>query len=86
MTSAERIVMMANQIARNLAVQDSDGAVAGTAEHIKKFWDSRMKAIALAHIADGGEGLTPTALAALQSLKVDAKAGSAAKTPQTADT
>ncbi|MEM8854831.1 MAG: formate dehydrogenase subunit delta [Pseudomonadota bacterium] len=85
MTSAERIVMMANQIARNLAVQDSDGAVAGTAEHIKKFWDSRMKAIALAHMAEGGEGLTPIAHAALERLKADTEAGRAAQTPQTAD-
>ncbi|MEJ2408180.1 MAG: formate dehydrogenase subunit delta [Novosphingobium sp.] len=35
---------MANQIARNFAVQGEDKAVAETARHILDFWDPRMKA------------------------------------------
>ena len=35
---------MADQIARNFAVQGEEVAVAATAQHIRDFWDPRMKA------------------------------------------
>lgn len=38
------LVMMANQIARNLAAQGEETAVAMMAQHLKDFWDPRMKA------------------------------------------
>lgn len=40
----ERLIAMANQIARNLAAQGDEAAVAATVQHIKDFWDPRMKA------------------------------------------
>jgi formate dehydrogenase subunit delta len=41
-TTVERLVYMANQIARNLSTTpDMDPAMA-TADHIKQFWDPRM--------------------------------------------
>ena len=40
--------LMADQIARNFAVQGHDKAVAATADHIVRFWDPRMKAAILA--------------------------------------
>ncbi len=39
---------MADQIARNFAVQGEAEAIAATAEHIRLFWDPRMKAAILA--------------------------------------
>lgn len=39
----ERLVYMANQIARNFAAQGEEAAVAATANHIRLFWDPRMK-------------------------------------------
>jgi len=42
MSSEERLVYMANQIARELA-RTADPAAA-TADHIAKFWDPRMRA------------------------------------------
>ncbi|HMO68373.1 MAG TPA: formate dehydrogenase subunit delta [Novosphingobium sp.] len=60
-----RLIHMANQIARNLAVQGEDAAVAGTAQHIRDFWDPRMKAAILA--ADRS-GLDPAAARALDLL------------------
>ena len=63
-----RLITMANQIARNLSVQGEDAAIAATAEHIRLFWDPRMKAGILAHCEQGGEGLDPLALKALQGL------------------
>ena len=44
----ERLVYMANQIARNLELRGHDAAVEETATHIIKFWDPRMKATMLA--------------------------------------
>ena len=58
-----RLVTMANQIARNLA-QEHDPAAA-TAEHIRLFWDPRMKAAIAAHGAADGEGLDAVVRAAL---------------------
>ena len=37
------LVRMANQIAGFFRAQPGDAAVAATADHIKKFWDSRMR-------------------------------------------
>jgi len=62
----ERLVYMANQIARNFAVQGEDEAVAATADHIDKFWDPRMKAQIFAH---DGEGLCPIAARAMVMLR-----------------
>jgi len=39
-----RLTYMANQIARNLAPQGEAEAIAATAQHIRDFWDPRMKA------------------------------------------
>jgi formate dehydrogenase subunit delta len=42
--------------------------VAGIAEHIKKFWDPRMRAAIFAHLEDGGAGLDPVVRTALERL------------------
>ncbi len=63
MNSIEKLVMMANQIAANLA-HDDDPAGA-TAEHIRLFWDPRMKGMLEAH---GSAGLSPIATSALALL------------------
>ena len=44
MSPAERLVYMANQIARNFAAQGVDVAALAVADHIAAFWDPRMKA------------------------------------------
>lgn len=43
-----RLIYMANQIARNLAASGQEAAIAATAQHIRDFWDPRMKAAILA--------------------------------------
>jgi formate dehydrogenase subunit delta len=40
MSNAERLVYMANQISRNLAL--GKDPVAATADHLARFWDPRM--------------------------------------------
>jgi formate dehydrogenase subunit delta len=60
MSSVEKLVMMANQIAAN-RMHEPDPAAA-TAHHIRLYWDPRMKRLIREH---GSEGLTPTAAAAI---------------------
>jgi formate dehydrogenase subunit delta len=61
----ERLIYMANQIARNLGAMQHDHAVAAVADHIRMFWDPRMKAKVFAD----GAGLSPVAAAAIEMLK-----------------
>jgi formate dehydrogenase subunit delta len=44
---AAYLAYMANQIARNLAAQGEKAAIAATAQHIRDFWDPRIKAAIL---------------------------------------
>jgi formate dehydrogenase subunit delta len=66
----DKLVYMANQIGKFFAGQGTQAAVSGTAEHIRKFWDPRMRAQIFAHLAAGGAGLDPAVRAALESLQV----------------
>ena len=59
------LTQMANQIARNFAVQGEATAIAATAQHLKLYWDPRMKAEIL---AGDRTGLEPIALAAVEQL------------------
>jgi formate dehydrogenase subunit delta len=66
---ADKLVHMANQIARAFAVEGEAKAITATAEHLKLFWDPRMRREILAHLDAGGEGLDDVARAALGLLK-----------------
>jgi formate dehydrogenase subunit delta len=67
--STDKLVYMANQIGAFFRSQGEAAAVAGTAEHIKKFWDPRMRATILAHLKAGGAGLDPPVRQALAGLE-----------------
>ena len=77
--SPDKLVYMANQIGKFFASQGRDQAVTGTADHIKKFWEPRMRDAIFAHLAAGGAGLDPNVREALQSL-----VAAAAKAPKNA--
>ncbi len=64
----ERLIYMANQIARFFAAQPGDPA-AGTAGHLKSFWDPQMRAEIVAWKAAGGEGLDPVTAEAVGRLE-----------------
>ena len=69
-TTETKLVYMANQIADFFAAQGEELAVAGTAEHIRKFWDPRMRKRMFAHFdTTKGEGLEPIALKAITQLR-----------------
>ena len=67
--SADRLIYMANQIGKFFQSQGHNKAVPGIAEHIKKFWDPRMKRAIFAHLDTGGAGLEPNVREAITSLK-----------------
>jgi formate dehydrogenase subunit delta len=67
----DKLIRMANEIARNLRSQPGDQAVAATAEHIKSFWTPGMRASLIAHAQARGEGLDPIAVQALRLLSPD---------------
>jgi formate dehydrogenase subunit delta len=71
---------MANQIAKFFAVQGEERAITGIADHIKKFWEPRMKAAIFAHVEAGGAGLDPLALKAIERLQA-ASASAASSAP-----
>ena len=49
----EKLVMMANQIAKNVAIQGEQRAIATIADHIARFWDPRMRRGILEHLDAG---------------------------------
>ena len=68
MQKHDKLVMMANQIAKFFEAQGEARAVPQIAKHIQDFWDPRMRRGIMAHIESGGAGLDPLALAALKTL------------------
>lgn len=74
------LVAMANQIADFFETSNPGRveAVAATAQHLRSFWEPRMRREIIAHIArDGGEGLNEIARDAVRVLEGEAFAKAA---------
>jgi formate dehydrogenase subunit delta len=67
--SPDKLIRMANQIGKFFASQGPDVAVSGIAEHIRKFWEPRMREAIFAHLDTGGAGLDPAVRQALETLR-----------------
>jgi formate dehydrogenase subunit delta len=65
----DKLVYQANQIGKFFAHQGEEKAAAGIADHIRKYWDPRMRARIIAHVAGGGAGLDKAARSAVESLR-----------------
>ncbi len=66
---AERLVTMANDIGAFFdAESDKAEAARNVANHLKKFWDPRMRREILAHYREGGAGLNPLVRSAIALL------------------
>lgn len=65
------LLRMANQIAVNLESL-GDQAPAAVAEHIRKFWEPRMRAALMRHVEAGGQGLHRLVRDAAERLQADA--------------
>lgn len=68
MSTGDRLIYMANQIARNLAVEGEERAIAATADHIASFWDPHMRARIAALAAEQPDALSPIAASAVRRL------------------
>ena len=55
--SPDKLVYMANQIGRFFAHEAEEKAVADTADHLKKFWEPRMRIAIVAYVDACGKGL-----------------------------
>ena len=67
--SNERLVTMANQIGRFFVPQRQGDPAAAIADHLRKFWDPRMRAAIVAHLDAGGAGLDEPVREAVGRLK-----------------
>ncbi len=66
----DTLVRMANQIAQFFEPYPHDEALEGVADHIKKFWEPRMREDLFDALDKGeAEGLHPLALEAAEKLK-----------------
>ena len=59
MSTTDRLVYMAHQIARNLATMGEAKATEALAEHLTRFWDPRMKAQIITIAQDQPDRLSP---------------------------
>jgi formate dehydrogenase subunit delta len=67
--SPDRLVYMANQIGTFFSSQHGTDPATGVTDHLKKFWDPRMRKAIVAHAEQGGAGLSPVALRAVRALE-----------------
>jgi len=63
------MVRMANQIADFFNGAGPEAAVKDAADHINKFWDPHMRAVLIAHLEKGGDGLDPTIVKAASLIR-----------------
>ena len=66
---AEHMVHMVNQIALNFGAYPHDDAVDRTVDHLKLFWERRMKQQLFDYVDAGGAGLNEVALEAAKKLR-----------------
>lgn len=62
----QSLIRMANDIAANFSFQAD--AVEQVANHLLRFWAPSMRQQIIAHLDEGGEGLTETAQQAVRRL------------------
>ncbi len=69
MSTKQKLVYMANQIATFFESKPHDEGVAGIAEHINKFWDPRMRRQFFEMLDAGGAGMKPTVVEAAAKIR-----------------
>ncbi|MDH6230581.1 formate dehydrogenase subunit delta [Mesorhizobium soli] len=73
-STRDKIIRMANQIATFFHSKPREEGIAGTAEHINKFWEPRMRRHLFEIIDADGEGLDELVLAASATIRRPADA------------
>lgn len=69
MASPDKLVRMANQIGRFFGTQPGETASREIANHLRRFWDPRMRTAILAHLDAGGADLDPLVRDAVEQLR-----------------
>ncbi len=67
--SPDKLAYMANQIGKFFAHQKHDQAVASIADHLRKFWDPRMRSTILAQYDAVKSQLDPLVQQAVEQLR-----------------
>jgi formate dehydrogenase subunit delta len=70
----DRIVLMANQIGDFFAPYPPERRAEGIRNHLRTYWDPRMRAELLALIEQGGAGLAPHVIEGARLLRDEAHA------------
>ena len=65
---AAKLARMANDIANNFAVLGEEEAISSTANHIRMFWDPRMRQQAFVMVADEDGTFNKIARQAIEKL------------------
>jgi formate dehydrogenase subunit delta len=66
--SSNKLVYMANQIGTFFATQHRVNVAEAVADHLRKFWDPRMRNEIKSYLQDGGAGFDPAIREAVQLL------------------
>ncbi|MBZ9678171.1 formate dehydrogenase subunit delta [Mesorhizobium sp. ES1-1] len=69
MSTKEKLVRMANQIGTFFQSKPREEGIAGTAEHINKFWEPRMRQQFFEMLDAGGEGFIEIVVAASAKIR-----------------
>jgi formate dehydrogenase subunit delta len=70
----ENLVKMANDIGNFFTAEpDRAAAIDSVADHLRKFWDPRMRRAIIAHLQSGGVGLGELSRAAVSRLATEAQ-------------
>ena len=71
MDHTAKLVRMVNQIAANFDIGDEAGAVAGTADHLRRFWTPEMLRTIVAYAESSGADLSRIGALAVAELARD---------------
>ena len=66
---AEHMVHNANQIALFFAAYAREEAIAGIVDHLKKFWEHRMREQIIQYVTKGGTGLHELVVEAVKRIQ-----------------
>ncbi len=69
----DRLVYMANQIAKFFAHEPAAQAAQSVENHIRRFWEPKMRHAIIAYLEAGGQGLNETAFDAINLLREHAQ-------------
>jgi formate dehydrogenase subunit delta len=62
----QHLVAMVNEIAAFFAGEDPNTAAPNVANHLRRYWDPRMRKQIVEHAGNGGEGLSEVARAGVE--------------------